>query len=52
MCIRDRVGIGPFVTIPLFVAAMGGPQAIVGWIVGGILVVLSLIHISEPTRPY
>jgi amino acid transporter len=27
-------GIGPFITIPLMVATMGGPQAIVGWLVG------------------
>ena len=27
-------GIGPFVTIPLMVAAIGGPQAMFGWIVG------------------
>jgi hypothetical protein len=25
-------GIGPFITIPLMVAAFGGPQAIIGWI--------------------
>ena len=30
-------GIGPFVTIPLMVAAFGGPQAIIGWIFGAIL---------------
>src|SRR5580704_4365296 len=30
-------GIGPFVTIPLMVAAVGGPQAIVGWIIGALL---------------
>jgi amino acid transporter len=30
-------GIGPFVTIPLMVAAVGGPQAIVGWILGALL---------------
>ena len=30
-------GIGPFITIPLMVAAMGGPQAILGWIAGAIL---------------
>lgn len=30
-------GIGPFITIPLMVATMGGPQAIVGWIVGALL---------------
>jgi amino acid transporter len=30
-------GIGPFITIPLMVAAYGGPQAILGWIFGAIL---------------
>jgi amino acid transporter len=30
-------GIGPFITIPLMVATMGGPQAIIGWIVGAAL---------------
>src|SRR3954447_26705940 len=30
-------GIGPFVTIPLMVAALGGPQAVFGWIVGAAL---------------
>src|SRR3954466_4421136 len=34
----DMIGVGPFVTIPLVVAAMGGPQAMLGWIVGAILV--------------
>src|SRR6478609_10467336 len=32
-------GIGPFVTIPLVVAAMAGPQAMLGWIVGALLVI-------------
>jgi amino acid transporter len=32
-------GIGPFITIPLMVATMGGPQAVIGWIVGAILAV-------------
>ncbi|MGW3098119.1 APC family permease [Streptomyces sp. CdTB01] len=30
-------GIGPFVTIPLMVAAFGGPQAVIGFIAGAIL---------------
>ncbi|MER5450274.1 APC family permease [Streptomyces sp. NPDC002764] len=30
-------GIGPFVTIPLMVAAFGGPQAVIGFIAGTIL---------------
>ena len=28
------VGIGPFITIPLILSAMGGPQALLGWILG------------------
>jgi amino acid transporter len=28
------VGIGPYITIPLLLAAMGGPQAMLGWLVG------------------
>ncbi|HWG11156.1 MAG TPA: APC family permease [Rhodanobacteraceae bacterium] len=30
-------GIGPFITIPLMVAVMGGPQAVIGWIAGALL---------------
>ncbi|TAL72066.1 MAG: APC family permease [Rhodanobacter sp.] len=30
-------GIGPFITIPIMVATMGGPQAVIGWIAGAIL---------------
>jgi amino acid transporter len=35
----DMIGVGPFITLPLIVAAMGGPQAMVGWVVGAVLVV-------------
>jgi amino acid transporter len=35
--ILNMVGIGPFITIPLALAAMGGPQAMLGWILGAIL---------------
>src|SRR6266850_4457242 len=31
----DMIGVGPFITIPLIVMAMGGPQAMLGWILGG-----------------
>ncbi len=31
------IGIGPLVTIPLVIAALGGPLAIVGWIAGAIV---------------
>src|SRR5712692_4392769 len=30
----NMIGIGPFITIPVLMAAMGGPQAMLGWIVG------------------
>jgi basic amino acid/polyamine antiporter, APA family len=30
----DMVGVGPFITMPLIVHAMGGPQAMLGWILG------------------
>ena len=30
----NMIGVGPFLTIPLTIAAMGGPQAMLGWIVG------------------
>ncbi len=32
----DMIGVGPFITMPLVVAAMGGPQAILGWIAGAL----------------
>ena len=35
--ILNMVGVGPFLTIPLALAAMGGPQAMLGWIAGAIL---------------
>jgi hypothetical protein len=27
----NMIGVGPFLTIPLTIAAMGGPQAMLGW---------------------
>jgi len=35
--ILNMIGVGPFLTIPLALAAMGGPQAMLGWILGAIL---------------
>src|SRR5271169_134842 len=32
----DMIGVGPFITIPLIVIAAGGPQAMLGWILGAI----------------
>jgi len=33
----DMIGVGPFITLPLILAAMGGPQAMLGWICGALL---------------
>jgi amino acid transporter len=33
----DMIGVGPFITMPLILAAMGGPQAMLGWILGALL---------------
>ncbi len=30
----DMIGVGPFITLPLLLAAMGGPQAMLGWVLG------------------
>ena len=35
----DMIGVGPFITMPLIIAAMGGPQAMIGWIVGAFIVI-------------
>src|SRR5215467_8311598 len=32
----DMIGVGPFITLPLIVSAVGGPQAMLGWILGAI----------------
>jgi basic amino acid/polyamine antiporter, APA family len=35
----DMIGVGPFITLPLIISAMGGPQAMLGWIVGAIFAI-------------
>lgn len=32
----DMIGVGPFITLPLIIGAMGGPQAMLGWLLGGL----------------
>ncbi len=41
------VGIGPFITIPLFIAAMNGPQALIAWVIAAILVICDGLVWSE-----
>lgn len=45
--VSNMVGIGPFVTIPLFLATMGGPQAMIGWLVAAVLVICDGLVWSE-----
>jgi len=35
----DMIGVGPFITMPLMISAMGGPQAMLGWILGALFAV-------------
>ena len=35
----NMIGVGPFITLPLVVAAMAGPQAIFGWVLGAVIAV-------------
>ena len=35
--ITEMIGVGPFITIPLIIHASGGPQAMLGWILGAAL---------------
>ena len=45
--VANMVGIGPFITIPAFIATMAGPQAMVGWIAAAILVICDGLVWSE-----
>jgi amino acid transporter len=35
----NMIGIGPFITIPLLMSALGGPQAMLGWIVAVLIAI-------------
>jgi APA family basic amino acid/polyamine antiporter len=37
--VTNMVGIGPFITIPVFMSHMGGPQALVAWVIAAVVVV-------------
>ena len=45
--VANMVGIGPFITIPAFIAAMHGPQAMIGWVVAAVLVLCDGLVWSE-----
>ncbi|MCI0662665.1 MAG: amino acid permease, partial [Acidobacteria bacterium] len=35
----NMIGIGPFITIPLLMTALGGPQSMLGWIIAVLIVI-------------
>jgi amino acid transporter len=35
----NMIGIGPFITIPILMSALGGPQAMLGWLVAVIVII-------------
>ena len=43
----NMIGVGPFITIPLLMSAMGGPQAMLGWVVALIIVICDGMVWSE-----
>ena len=43
----NMIGIGPFITIPLLMTALGGPQAMLGWLVALIIVICDGMIWSE-----
>src|SRR6266852_9611714 len=43
----NMIGIGPFITIPLLMSAMGGPQAMLGWLVALVIVLCDGMVWSE-----
>jgi amino acid transporter len=45
--VANMVGVGPFITIPLMLAAMQGPQVIWSWLVAGLLVLCDGLVWSE-----
>lgn len=43
----NMIGVGPFITIPLLMASMGGPQSMLGWLTGALIVLSDGLIWSE-----
>jgi amino acid transporter len=43
----QMVGIGPFITIPLLMSALGGPQAMIGWVIAVLIAIFDGMIWSE-----
>src|SRR3569832_347207 len=47
LIMTNLMGAGPFITIPLLMTALGGPQAMLGWLVALVIVVCDGMIWSE-----
>jgi amino acid transporter len=43
----NMIGIGPFITVPLILATLGGPQALLAWFVGAIIAIADGLVVAE-----
>jgi amino acid transporter len=43
----NMIGVGPFITIPLLMTALGGPQAMVGWVIALLIAIFDGMIWSE-----
>jgi basic amino acid/polyamine antiporter, APA family len=43
----NMIGIGPFITVPIILGSMGGPQALLAWFAGAVLAIADGLVISE-----
>lgn len=43
----NMIGIGPFITVPIIVGAMGGPQSFLAWFAGAALAIVDGLVVSE-----
>ena len=43
----NMIGVGPFITIPLLMSALGGPQSLLGWLVALLITLPDALVWSE-----
>jgi amino acid transporter len=43
----NMIGIGPFITVPIIIGAMGGPQSLMCWFAGALLAIMDGLVIAE-----
>ena len=43
----NMIGIGPFITVPLILSTLGGPQALLAWFIGAIIAIADGLVVSE-----